>query len=1113
MTTWKLIPRILAGCAILLSALSGSDIAFADNHRPLSSADQRPPLTVTAGYPRQWPPQYSTTPNGDPEGFAIDVLNAIAAQAGVVVRYQAFDNFPKAIDALRNNKVDLIPNVGIIPARREYALFTAPVETFNVSTFVRATTQGINSLDDLSGRKVGVVQENVGGRLIRNRKDIEAVVFNSVQESLFELIAGSIDAVIYPEPVFLQHAEKVGIEAKIRIAGKPLREIRRGIAVRTDYPALLQRLQPAVDAFVSSKQYQEIYTKWYGSPQPYWTKQIILKGAGIAAILALALVLIWRFMSISALNRKLKLEMKEREESEKALMLSQESLAVAQRIATLGSWKYDIKNKTTSNRSDEYFRIMGQDPSRDDMLFEKNIKFIHPEDRDRVYDALEKSISTNTPYNIEHRIIRPDGEVRYVHKRGEIQLDADGNPEFLDGTMFDITERKLAEERLTDAIESINEGFALYDSDDRLVLFNSKYPESFPEIKSKIHPGVTYEELLRHSIKAGLYPDEVNRESEFIRDRVERHQRGIGSLEVKVSDDRWMLLSDRRTKTGEIVGIRTDITDLKKREEALILSQESLAVAQRIAHMGNWEWEVGSKTHSWSDEVFRIFGYSPQEFTPTFEKAIEIVHPDDRARVRKAVADSLNSHKEYQIEHRIVLPDGSERHVLKQGETVFDNQGNPVRLIGTVLDITERNQAEQKIHDLNEDLENRVEKRTKELKEARNRAEEANSAKSGFLSNMSHELRTPMNAILGFTQLLTIGNETNLSPKQKEYLDHILTSGNHLLELINEVLDLSKIESGSSALSISEVLPTEVFNTCITQIHPIAAKYGVEDISFTCKSEIPEIYADEFRLKQVLTNLLTNAAKYNKPGGSIVCGCDKTESGMLRVAISDTGIGIPEGRMTELFQPFNRLDAENSGIEGTGVGLTITKKLVEMMGGSIGVDSVSGEGSTFWFDLPLTEKGKTQGIEADDKYDASEPELTPSDRRTLLYIEDSPSSLRLMEEVMEGVEDIKMVSARTAELGLDMAKTMMPDIIVMDIMLPGIDGYEALKHIQSSKLTNHIPVIALSAYAMEPDIEKGMEAGFYSYLTKPIDIRKTINVIRDVLGDDPMNVVTIPTKG
>ncbi len=417
-----------------------------------------------------------------------------------------------------------------------------------------------------------------------------------------------------------------------------------------------------------------------------------------------------------------------------------------------------------------------------------------------------------------------------------------------------------------------------------------------------------------------------------------------------------------------------------------------------------------------------------------------------------------------------------------------------------------------KTRNLNSDFEKRVELRTRELREAKERAEDANRAKSAFLANMSHELRTPLNAILGFSQLLATEHETALSPKQHEYMEHILSSGYHLLDLINDILDLSRIESGNSDLSILEISPMEVINNCITQIHPIAEKHGIAKINIACKGPLPGIYADETSLRQVLINLLSNAIKYNAPGGSITCSCEKTNNGMLRIAITDTGMGIPDDRKEELFQPFNRLDAENSGIEGTGVGLTITKKLVELMGGTIGFDSVYGEGSTFWFQLPLTEKGKEQEIEADSKNDALEPETESSGMRTLLDIEDNPANLCLMEEVMDGVESIKMISAHSAELGLEMAQTMKPDLIVLDIMLPGMDGYQALKRIQNSKSTNHIPVIALSANAMKTDIEKGMQAGFYSYLTKPIDIRKTINVIHDALGDKPENVIALPGK-
>ncbi|MDH5749020.1 MAG: PAS domain S-box protein, partial [Rhodospirillales bacterium] len=810
--------------------------------------------------------------------------------------------------------------------------------------------------------------------------------------------------------------------------------------------------------------------------------------------------------------RKLKLEMREREESERALKLSEKGLANAQRIAKLGSWKYDIKNKT-SKRSEEFYRIMGQDPKQGDPLFEDNINLTHPEDRDKVKAAFDACMSTFAPYDVEHRVIRPDGEMRHVHKRGEITFDKDGNPEFLDGTMLDVTERKLAEERLSDAIESINEGFALYDSKDRLVLFNSKYRETFPEIREKIVPGVTYEELLWHSVNCGVYPEEIDRKKEFIHERVKRHQLGNDSLEIKLSNNRWILLSDRTTKGGEIVGVRTDITELKIREEALRESEARLDAFFTEAPAGLVLFDKNLRYVKINKMLAETAGISAEEHigksfsevvpeiaenvTPIMMKILETGKPVINLETRNK---SGKSPEETQWWNSSLFP-------------IFGTDGTPTGIGAVSSDITAIKKAEINILNLNANLEKRVEIRTQELKEAKERAEEASSAKSSFLSNMSHELRTPMNAILGFGQLMELGSDNILSPKQKEYLDHILSSGNHLLELINEVLDLAKIESDTSSLSISEVLPMDVFRNCATQIHPIAEKYGITDINITCMGALPEIYADEIRLKQVMMNLLSNAAKYNTPGGSITCDCEKTNGGMLRFSITDTGMGIPDDRRDELFQPFNRLNAENSGIEGTGVGLTITKKLVELMGGAVGYDSVYGEGSTFWFELPLTEKGKKQEIEIVHKDFAFESETNHSGARTLLYIEDNPANLRLMEEVIEKVSDIEMISAHTAELGLEIAQTMKPDIIILDIMLPGLNGFDALKRLQNSKSVNHVPVLALSANAMKTDIEKGMEAGFFAYLTKPINIRKTVNVIREALGDEPENVVAIPIKG
>jgi len=413
--------------------------------------------------------------------------------------------------------------------------------------------------------------------------------------------------------------------------------------------------------------------------------------------------------------------------------------------------------------------------------------------------------------------------------------------------------------------------------------------------------------------------------------------------------------------------------------------------------------------------------------------------------------------------------------------------GNPM-FVGLVRDITDRKQAENT------------------LQEAKEAAEKANQTKSDFLSSMSHELRTPMNAILGFAQLLEDNPDEPLSEEQAECVHHILKGGNHLLELINEVLEMARIEAGKVTLSIEALHPRDVLDACLDLVGPMADKRGIRIHDPTAGRHLPALLADYTRLKQVLLNLLSNAVKYNRAQGEIWLDVQPAGQDWLRISVRDSGYGIPESRRDEVFVPFSRLGAEGGAIEGTGIGLTIAKQLVELMDGRIGFDSVAGQGSTFWLELPLADElaeaaelraARRCGLDADL---VSAPEKRV---RTLLYIEDNPANMSLMQHIIGRMARLKLITAHNAELGLELAATRQPDMIILDINLPGMDGFGALKHLQQDALTRTIPVIALSANAMPRDIERGLAAGFALYLTKPIRVNEVRAAIQKMLGNSP----------
>ena len=365
-------------------------------------------------------------------------------------------------------------------------------------------------------------------------------------------------------------------------------------------------------------------------------------------------------------------------------------------------------------------------------------------------------------------------------------------------------------------------------------------------------------------------------------------------------------------------------------------------------------------------------------------------------------------------------------------------------------------------------------------------AEQANRAKTDFLSSMSHELRTPLNAILGFTQLMESGYPSPTA-SQKRNLEQILKAGWYLLELINEVLDLALIESGNVTLSREPVSLAEVMLECRAMIEPQAQKRGI-GITFP-RFEVPAfIRADRTRVKQVLINLLFNAIKYNKPGGTVDVVCTLRPPHSIRISVRDTGPGLSAEQLAQLFQPFNRLGRESGAEEGTGIGLMVTKRLVDLMGGAIGADSTVGEGSVFWIELGLTAAPQLVDRQAGPAAQLRPPLPEGTPLRTILYVEDNPANLELVEQLVARRPDLRMLSAADGALGIEFARACQPELILMDINLPGISGIEALKILRADPLTAHIPILALSANAAARDIEKGLEAGFFSYLTKPIKV-------------------------
>lgn len=420
--------------------------------------------------------------------------------------------------------------------------------------------------------------------------------------------------------------------------------------------------------------------------------------------------------------------------------------------------------------------------------------------------------------------------------------------------------------------------------------------------------------------------------------------------------------------------------------------------------------------------------------------------------------------------------------------------------IWIVADITDRKRAKEELLRLNEELEDRVARRTEELLAAKDEAERANLSKSEFLSSMSHELRTPLNAILGFSQLMKADDSAPLTHDQAESIDEILRAGNHLLQLINEVLDLARIESGRLELVSEPVDLSTLLQECLSLMRPQA-----ETRQIALSGRIPEqclVRGDRLRLRQLILNLLSNAIKYNSDGGQVALTCEQ-RGPLAVIRVRDTGVGIPDSFRAQLFKPFERCVPGTQQVEGTGIGLALCKRLIEAMGGSIAVESVEGRGSVFEVTVPIDEQ-LPQELPA--PFCALPVPPTPADaaarRHTLLYVEDNPANLRLVQKIVARNPALKLLDAPTAELGIELARNHPPDVILLDIGLPDMSGIDAFERMREMPELHHVPIVAVSANAMPADIAAARAAGFDEYLTKPIDVAHFEALISDILHGD-----------
>ena len=789
--------------------------------------------------------------------------------------------------------------------------------------------------------------------------------------------------------------------------------------------------------------------------------------------------------------------------AEQEIRLSEERLRLALEAAHMGTFHWTVATGEIV-WSDSFRQIYGLPPDSK-ASYENWLSSLHPEDRETADLKVRIAMENRGDFDHEYRILWPDGQERWIAAKGRFYYGQDGTPQHMEGIVSDITDRKLADE----ALQASEERFrALVEASSNVIY--------------QMNPDWT---VMRHLVGRDFIADMEKPSNTWLEQYIPSDDRprvmavinnairtkGVFELEhpilrvdgsVGYTSSRAIPILDPNGEITEWFGMASDITTKRQAAQELERMHLIMTEAERIAQLGAWEYIADTQETVWSQGECLIYGVEPGSSPNYGEMLRRSIHPEDAEHLNRVFMAATQARAPFELEHRIVRPDGTERVVRDLAYPFFDANGQLVKYIGTTLDITERKATEVELERYRMHLEELVAQRTAELAAA-------NAAKSEFLANMSHEIRTPMNAVIGLSTLLL---NTGLTKQQYEYANRIHLAGSALLGVLNDILDYSKIEAGQLRLESVPVPVREWLGKC-QAIFSIQAEIKHLYFNFELFADVPPaVGGDPLRLLQVLNNLVGNALKFTEQGGVSVCvePLERTDEALLlKVSVTDTGIGLTPGQMENLFAPFHQVDTGTARkYGGTGLGLSISKRLAEMMGGEIGVTSRLGQGSTFWFTARVrllsdedlrdaeTQEQKAGGtayapVSSMGSLDKLARLAAPIRGAQVLLVDDNSTNLLITSEYLERM-GLRLETADSGQGAVEKATAMRFDAILLDLQMPGMDGFEAAEAIRAfeacaSPPERPVPIIALSAAAMARDLSAALDAGMNDHVAKPID--------------------------